>query len=144
MLDHIGIYYHLINNSSFTLGRFWASTSRGEGLYGPPGNQVSRHPLWDGHSNVLLITSEAVFMQRVNYIHQNPVRAGLVKRAEDYRWSSARCWRGVKRESVEAVSQLLCRVAAYRTAHHQRRPMKSSCIGARNQSAVAGLRPTLR
>jgi hypothetical protein len=35
-------------------------------------------------------TSEAAFMQRVNYIHQNPVRAGLVARAEDYRWSSAR------------------------------------------------------
>jgi hypothetical protein len=31
-------------------------------------------------------------MQRVSYIHQNPVRAGLVERAEDYRWSSIRCW----------------------------------------------------
>jgi len=31
-------------------------------------------------------------MQKVNYIHQNPVRAGLVERAEDYRWSSARHW----------------------------------------------------
>jgi REP element-mobilizing transposase RayT len=50
------------------------------------------HSLWDGHSNVLLVTSERVFMQRVNYIHQNPVRAGLVAYAEDYRWSSARCW----------------------------------------------------
>jgi putative transposase len=47
---------------------------------------------------VLLITSEAVFMQRVNYVHQNPVRAGLVARAEDYRWSSARGWRGQPRD----------------------------------------------
>ena len=31
-------------------------------------------------------------MQRVNYIHQNPVRAGLVERAEEYRWSSIRYW----------------------------------------------------
>jgi REP element-mobilizing transposase RayT len=52
------------------------------------------HSLWDGHPNVLLVTSEDVFMQRVNYIHQNPVRAGLVVRAEDYRWSSARGWSG--------------------------------------------------
>ena len=29
---------------------------------------------------------------KANYIHQNPVRAGLVERAEDYRWSSIRCW----------------------------------------------------
>jgi putative transposase len=49
------------------------------------------HSLWDGHSNVLLVTSERVFMQRVKYI-QNPARAGLVACPEDYRWSSARCW----------------------------------------------------
>ena len=32
-------------------------------------------------------------MQKVNYIHQNPVRAGLVEKAEDYEFSSARIWR---------------------------------------------------
>ncbi len=53
----------------------------------------SEYTLWQHHSNVMLLTSESAFMQRVNYIHQNPVRAGLVERAEDYRWSSARCWR---------------------------------------------------
>jgi len=31
-------------------------------------------------------------MQRVNYTHQNPVRAGLVENAEDYRYSSVRLW----------------------------------------------------
>jgi len=31
-------------------------------------------------------------MQKVNYIHLNPLRACMVERAEDYRWSSARCW----------------------------------------------------
>ena len=33
-------------------------------------------------------------MQKVNYIHQNPVRAGLTECAQDYRWSSARIWQG--------------------------------------------------
>ena len=32
-------------------------------------------------------------MEKVNYIHQNPVRAGLSECAEDYRWSSARIWK---------------------------------------------------
>ena len=50
-----------------------------------------KHSLWDHHSNVLHLTSEGMFMQKVNYIHQNPVRAGLVERAEDYRWSSVHC-----------------------------------------------------
>jgi hypothetical protein len=34
-----------------------------------------------------------MFMQKVNYIHLNPVRAGLVERAEDYLFSSAQIWR---------------------------------------------------
>ena len=52
-----------------------------------------RYSLWDHHNNVFSITSEDMFMQKVNYIHQNPVRAGLVERAEDYRWSSVRIWK---------------------------------------------------
>ena len=28
----------------------------------------------------------------VNYVHHNPVKRGLVNRAEDWRWSSARDW----------------------------------------------------
>ena len=28
--------------------------------------------------------------QKINYIHANPVRAGLVKSAKDYQWSSFR------------------------------------------------------
>ena len=52
-----------------------------------------RYSLWDHHSNALPIFSEDMFMQKLNYIHQNPVRAGLVERAEDYRWSSVRIWK---------------------------------------------------
>ncbi len=55
--------------------------------------QNYKYSLWEHHSNCLHLTSEGVFMQKVNYIHQNPVRAGLVQRAEDYRWSSVRCWK---------------------------------------------------
>ena len=50
------------------------------------------YSLWDHHPNVRLLTSESMFMQRVHYTHQNPVRLGLVKRAEEYRYSSARIW----------------------------------------------------
>jgi len=50
-----------------------------------------KYSLWEHHSNVMLLTSEGAFMQRVHYTHQNPMRAGLVEGAEDYRWSSVRC-----------------------------------------------------
>jgi putative transposase len=50
------------------------------------------YSVWQQEKNVFSVFSEAVFMQKVNYIHLNPVRAGLVERAIDYRWSSARIW----------------------------------------------------
>jgi REP element-mobilizing transposase RayT len=53
-----------------------------------------RHSLWDHHPNVRLLLTEKMLMERVNYLHQNPVRAGLVESAEDYRCSSVRCWSG--------------------------------------------------
>jgi REP element-mobilizing transposase RayT len=52
-----------------------------------------QYSLWAHHPNAFLLTSEAMFMQKVNYIHQNPVRAGLVERSNDYFYSSARIWR---------------------------------------------------
>jgi putative transposase len=51
-----------------------------------------KYSLWQQEKNVFSIFSEGVFMQKVNYIHLNPVKAGLVKKAIDYRWSSARIW----------------------------------------------------
>ena len=53
-----------------------------------------RYSVWQTEKNVLPIVSEGMFMEKLNYIHQNPVRAGLVENARDYRWSSARIWQG--------------------------------------------------
>lgn len=53
-----------------------------------------KYSLWDHHANARVLTSEEMFRQRVNYTHKNPVRAGLVKKPEDYKYSSARIWNG--------------------------------------------------
>jgi REP element-mobilizing transposase RayT len=53
------------------------------------------YSLWEKHPNKRLLWDESMLMERVNYTHQNPVRARLVERAQDYPWSSARCWRGI-------------------------------------------------
>ncbi len=51
-----------------------------------------KYSLWEHHPNAFSLNNEATFMQKVNYIHQNPVRAELVEKAEDYLYSSARMW----------------------------------------------------
>jgi REP element-mobilizing transposase RayT len=53
-----------------------------------------KHSLWGNHSITFEIKTEAVFMEKVNYIHWNPVKAGFVERPEDYRYSSIRFWNG--------------------------------------------------
>ena len=57
-----------------------------------------KYSLWQTEKNVLPIFSEGMFMEKVKYIHQNPVRAGLCERAEEYQWSSARIWKARPRE----------------------------------------------
>jgi REP element-mobilizing transposase RayT len=52
------------------------------------------HSLWNHHPDARLLLTEKMLMQRVNYTHQNTVRAGLVSQPEEYRWSSIRCWTG--------------------------------------------------
>lgn len=49
-----------------------------------------KHSLWEHHPDSFELIGEDTFLQKINYIHQNPVRAGLVEKAEDYLYSSAR------------------------------------------------------
>ena len=51
-----------------------------------------KYSVWEHHNDKFLITSESMLMQKVNYIHNNPVVEGLVENPGDYRYSSARIW----------------------------------------------------
>ena len=56
--------------------------------------QNHKHSVYQHHPNAIRITGEDAFMQKVNYIHLNPVRSGLVQHPDDYLYSSARQWHG--------------------------------------------------
>lgn len=45
---------------------------------------------WIQSNHPEIIYNRDFFMQKLNYIHENPVRAGIVDKAEDYLYSSAR------------------------------------------------------
>lgn len=51
-----------------------------------------KHSVYEHHPNALRIIGEDAFMQKVNYVHLNPVRAGLVVHPDEYLYSSARQW----------------------------------------------------
>jgi len=52
--------------------------------------------LFGGRFKAFLIEKETYFAEVVRYVVLNPVRAGIVKRPEDYRWSSYRATAGME------------------------------------------------
>ncbi len=49
-----------------------------------------KHQVWERNSLGVPLWTPKVFWQKLDYIHNNPVKAGLCKLAEDYKYSSAR------------------------------------------------------
>jgi hypothetical protein len=50
--------------------------------------------VFQGRFHAVLVERETHFLELARYVVLNPVRAGLVRRAEDYRWSSLRAGLG--------------------------------------------------
>jgi putative transposase len=48
--------------------------------------------VWSPRYDRVAIYSEQVFRTKLEYIHNNPIKSGLVKNTEDWSWSSARCY----------------------------------------------------
>ena len=46
--------------------------------------------LWQQHNKPIELFNREIFLQKLNYIHRNPVEAGFVEKEEDYLYSSAR------------------------------------------------------
>ena len=51
--------------------------------------QYSTYQLWEEGSHPQIIESVKVLQQKIEYIHNNPVKRGLVRRPEDWVYSSA-------------------------------------------------------
>jgi REP element-mobilizing transposase RayT len=59
-------------------------------------SNVKHYQFWRHDNKPIELWSNKVIDEKINYIHQNPVEAGLVFRAEDYRYSSAVDYSGEK------------------------------------------------
>ena len=56
----------------------------------------SKYQIWTHENHAEIIYSNKFIDQKINYIHENPVRAGIVEKAEDYLYSSARDYAGLR------------------------------------------------
>jgi REP element-mobilizing transposase RayT len=59
--------------------------------------------LWEQYNHPQLLTTQEMAWQKINYIHQNPVRAGIVENALDYLYSSARNY---ERENLNCLMKI--------------------------------------
>ena len=50
----------------------------------------SNYQFWTHENHAVELSTNEMIDQRLNYTHQNPVKAGIVDNAEDYIYSSAR------------------------------------------------------
>ncbi len=63
---------------------------------GSNNNNNKSFQLWQQHNHPLILNTNSIFEQKMKYIHNNPVKAGFVDKPEDYRYSSARNYLGLK------------------------------------------------
>ena len=84
-------YHLLVQTPGANLSRFMRHLN---GLYTQYFNRTykSDGPLFRGRYKSIVVESDSYLLELVRYIHRNPLQAGLVKRLEDYRWSSHRMY----------------------------------------------------
>ena len=55
-----------------------------------------QYQIWTHENHAEIVYSNDFMNQKIKYIHENPVHAGIVERAEDYLYSSARNYAGLE------------------------------------------------
>ena len=77
---------------SLTARKLWEVSHHPGFILEQPAADGSLHQVWQDSFKGLPLWSSWMIWQKINYIHANPVRAGLVKSAKDYPWSSFRAF----------------------------------------------------
>lgn len=57
-----------------------------------------KYQVWERNSLGIPLWTQTVFAQKLSYIHNNPLRAGLCKWPEDYKYSSAKFYEKNERD----------------------------------------------
>lgn len=84
--------FHMIKENTSESRRKWLSKTL---------SYQGRIWFWEEGYHGEEVQSQSFFDSKVNYIHMNPVKAGIVEKPEDYLWSSAGDFFGVRKGVIE-------------------------------------------
>ena len=87
-------------------------------------------PFWQAHYYDFNVSSHAKFVEKLRYIHRNPVVRGLVAKPEDWKWSSYRHYQTGMRGTVEIESEWTARQRGWQLPEwmRYRRPARHSPV----------------
>ena len=83
-------------------------------------------PFWLAHYYDVNVSAREKFVEKLRYIHRNPVRRGLVAQPEDWRWSSFRHYQTGMRGTVEIESDWTARQRGWQLPDWMRDPLAVS------------------
>jgi len=66
-------------------------------------------PFWQAHYYDFNVSGHEKYLEKLRYIHRNPVRRGLVAKPEDWKWSSFRHYQTGMHGTVEIESEWTAR-----------------------------------
>jgi putative transposase len=75
--------------------------------------QSSRRPFWQIRYYDFNVYSSSKRSEKIDYMHRNPVRRGLVPRPEDWKWSSSCHYQTGERGTVEIESHWTARIRGW-------------------------------
>ena len=64
-------------------------------------------PMWQGRFKAKQVEDQSYLSQLIAYVHLNPVKAGIVNRPKEYRWSGHRDVLGLRKTPLVAVDDVL-------------------------------------
>jgi putative transposase len=63
----------------------------------------TRYQFWQQHSHPIELSTNEMIDQRLDYIHNNPVEAGIVLSPEHYLYSSAINYAGLREKLIDVI-----------------------------------------
>ena len=61
------------------------------------------YQFWIQDNHPIQLSTKEMILQRLNYIHNNPVEAGFVTEPQHWKWSSAHDYMGGKQGMIDVI-----------------------------------------